>query len=354
MDATAAQPMEALMILREFLYVDTDKVKSLVAQMDGGVVEEVKETQKKEGKGGIGVRGFATREGVWSKEESASKSAADAVFPTLEDELYSQGYLADISDDLSALTEETFDQFGSSYPPGSIVRITAPGRLFDARYVTQVLAGISAVVNGLVTFDPSILTAKTSQQGRGGSQQRSSRASKERAKVGDDSSQLEDAILEYPEIGALGSTTAEHLRAIVQISRGMFNPGLHMHISAGADARVAITARLQEGRRFLDSDAEILFARYGTEAQDWTIVGTIGTFAHEVNSQRNASFVDERTSRISRAETLRTINDVMREVGAVGMADFPRYPGFSIVPFAVYRPIGRLRSYEGSVSSGIV
>ncbi|MEU7928135.1 hypothetical protein [Micromonospora sp. NPDC049107] len=342
------------MILREFLYVDTDKVRSLVAQMNGGVAEEVKETQKKEGKGGVGIKGFATREGVWSKEESTSKSAADAVFPTLEDELYSQGYLADISDDLASLPEEEFGSFMDSYPPGSIVRLTAPGRLFDARYVTQVLAGISAVVKGLVTFDPSLLTSQPGQAGRGRGQQRPSRPNKSGTQTEAATNQLEDAIPDYPEIAALSGTTAEHLRAIVQISRGMFNSGLHMHINAGLDDRIAVTARLQEGRRFLDSDSEILFARYGTEAQDWTVVGTIGTFAQEVNPEQDPSFIDERTSKISRSETLRTINDVMRELGSLGMADFPRHPGFSIVPLAVYRPIGRLRDYEGTAEIGIV
>ena len=34
--------------------------------------------------------------------------------------------------------------------------------------------------------------------------------------------------------------------------------------------------RLQEGQQFLDSDPEILFARYGVRAQDWTVVGTVG------------------------------------------------------------------------------
>ncbi|MFJ1543348.1 hypothetical protein ACIODS_32940 [Micromonospora chalcea] len=346
--------LEDVVILREFLYVDTDKVRSLVAQMNGGVTEEIKEVEKKEGKGGVGVKGFVTREGVWSKEESASKSAADAVFPTLEDELYSQGYLADISADLGSLSEEDFGEFSESYPPGSVVRLTAPGRLFDARYVTQVLAGISAVVKGLVTFDSSLLAPKAAQGGKGRGQQGRPGVGKSRVQSDGLTNQLEDAIPDYPDITALSGTTAEHLRAIVQISRGMFSPGLHMHINTGLDDRIAVTARLQEGRRFLDSDAEILFARYGTEAQDWTIVGTIGTFPREVNPEQDANFVDPRTSKISRAETLRTINDVMRELGALGMADFPRYPGFSIVPFAVYRPIGKLRTYEGTVATGVV
>ena len=341
-------------MLREFLYVDTDKVRSLLAQMNGGVVEEFKETDKKEGKGGIGIKGFATREGVWSREEGTSKSAADAIFPTLEDELYAKGFMADVSDELAVLGEEGMGEFMKSYPPGSIVRITGEGRLFDARYVSQVLSGLTAVAQGIATLSPEALPNGSRNSGKttGNQGKRSSpRSSNNTASIGP---QLEDSIPDFPGLEGWTGISTTQLRALVQLARGMFTPGLHLHLDSSSEDRVTVTARLQEGRRFLDGDAEVLFARYGTEAQEWTIVGTIGNYARESHPEQNASFIDAKTSNISRSESLRSINDVMRDLGAMGMADVPRFPGFSIVPFAVYRPIGRILPFDGSAVMGIV
>jgi hypothetical protein len=76
-------------MLRELIYVDTDKVRSLLAQMDGSVTEDLKVTEKKQGSLSGGMRNVASREQVWGSEESAQRSLADAVFPTLEDALTS-------------------------------------------------------------------------------------------------------------------------------------------------------------------------------------------------------------------------------------------------------------------------
>lgn len=342
------------MILREFLYVDTDKVKSLLAQMNGGVVEELKETDKKEGKGSVGVKGFATREGVWSREESASKSAADAIFPALEEDLYVNGFLADVSDELSSLGEDGMARFSASYPPGSIVRITGAGRLFDARYISKVLSGLTAVAQGITTFSPDLISNFPVNARKNQGSQRSKPKVDSPASTGNAEPQLEDSVPDFPGLQGWTGISTDQLRAIIQISRGMFTPGLHLHLDNGLEGGVTITARLQEGRRFLDSDAEVLFARYGTESQNWTIVGTIGNYAKKAHPEQNASFIDKSTEKISRSESLRTINDVMRDLGAMGMADVPRFPGFSIVPFAVYRPIARVRTFVGTVESGIV
>ncbi|MEU6204468.1 hypothetical protein ABZ814_12880 [Micromonospora musae] len=338
------------MILREFLYVDTDKVRSLLAQRDGGIVEEIKSTAKEEGRGGIGIRNVANREGMWGKEESTSKSAVDAIFPMLEDDLESQGFLADISDRIEDVTSETFHEFMEEYPAGSFIRLTGSGRLFDARYVTQVLAGIGAVVQGLVEFNPDLAT---NTPGNADTRRPATKGRpappKQRNESAEPAIQLEDSIPNFPHLPLLGFAQAANLKALVRIARGMFNPGLHMRLDLGTDESIGVTARLQEGRRFLDSDPEVLFARYGTEAQDWTIVGTIGMYAHPEKIEDDATFVDEKTGHISRSATLRSINDVMRNMGSLGMADFPSYPGFSIVPFAVYRPIPKLVDFEGRV-----
>ncbi|MFB4299713.1 hypothetical protein [Actinomadura sp. NTSP31] len=101
---------------------------------------------------------------------------------------------------------------------------------------------------------------------------------------------------------------------------------------------LTVSARLQEGRQFLDSDPDVLFARYGTGKQEWTTVGMIGHYAElaPVNLD-DASFIEG--DRILRGRTADFINKFMNLVGASGFTDLPQYPGFSMVPIAVYRAI---------------
>ncbi|QKW11406.1 MULTISPECIES: hypothetical protein [unclassified Micromonospora] len=134
-------------MMRELIYVDTDKVRSLLAQRDGGITEDQKVTEKKQGTLSGGMRNVANREQVWGTEESTQRSLADAVFPMLEEALDSEGYLTDVSEELRSFDSDSFDDFKSAYPPGSFVRLTGPARFFDARYVAQAFAGVGVAAD---------------------------------------------------------------------------------------------------------------------------------------------------------------------------------------------------------------
>ena len=88
----------------------------------------------------------------------------------------------------------------------------------------------------------------------------------------------------------------------------------------------------------MDSEPDILFARYGTGKQDWTMVGMIGHYAQpEPGDLDNGAFSS--TDRIMRGRMADFINKFMTLMGATGFTDLPQYPGFSMVPIAVYRTI---------------
>src|SRR5262249_25528640 len=150
--------------------------------------------------------------------------------------------------------------------------------------------------------------------------------------------QPEDLIPEFGPISQQNGPDidAKFLRAIVQVARGMFTPGLHLNLSPADSNKLIVGARLQEGRRFLDSETEILFARYGVGKQLWTLVGSIGHYAkpEDMLSPQNLTFIDGE-SRVIRAQFADYINSYMRFLGSLGFADTPQYPSFSVVPLAV-------------------
>lgn len=324
-------------LLREFLYVDGVKVRGMLGQIDEGVAEESRKTVKDERTTQGGVRGFASHQQRWGSEDYVTKSLGDALFPTLEDMLTANGNLLDISEELRE-PEYWTEGLRQGIPPGSLVRITADGALFDARYVSTILSGFVAVYSGLTSLGVDVNPSAPSSSTKRGP----NKAQRRPGTVAADTDELEDKIREFaPMLDDQGEpvVTPEYIRGIIKLSRGMFTPGLHLNLLPTAVDTNSVSVRLQEGREFLDSDPEILFARYGLSPQEWTVVGTIGHYSEQGEPVMNAGELAGPTGNMIRARAASFINSFVGLMASLGFADAPQYPGFSIVPLAVYRAI---------------
>ncbi|KRC50307.1 MULTISPECIES: hypothetical protein [unclassified Nocardioides] len=324
------------MILREFLYVDVDKVRGLLAQLDDGIVEESTEQTHHEKTTGGGFKGLAEHSQRWGTDATSQKSMGDALFPTLEQSLESLGLLTDISDD-AANSDLWGEQMRDRYPPGTLIRITAPAALFDARYVTSILTGFATTWQGLV--DLGVMEKAAPPPLRKG-QQGGQRSTKRPELIPIADRELEDNVPPVTITYGGSVIEREYMQGIVRVSRGMFSTGLHLNMLPSGSTDAIVTARLQEGQRFLDGDTEVLFARYGVSAQDWTMVGTIGHYGHEPLSDDDAPSLVNDDGSVNRAGFTGFINNFLHTVGGTGLADLPQEPGFSVVPLAVYRLVG--------------
>ncbi|MGV9246733.1 DUF6414 family protein [Streptomyces sp. NPDC003710] len=325
------------MILREFLYVDTDKVRSMLAQLDGGVAEEERETGREEKRTTVGPRGVAQHFQGFGSERYTQKSLGDALFPMLEEALESESLLRDISEEVSEAEQWSSGKLASLAPPGSLVRITAPGSLFDSRYIANSFAAVAAVSMGLQGIGALTVPPPRSSGGKNGKGQQRNRPPKPGETTREE---LEDLIPDF-RMDADGSVVDAHdLRSILKVARGVFAPGLHINLSPVKSSEIMITSRLQEGRQYLDTEPDILFARYGTEEQEWTLVGSVGHYGSKDAPSPNDAFVNSDGS-VSRGKLATFINAHMRTLGATGFIDLVQHPGFSVIPFAVYRAIPR-------------
>jgi hypothetical protein len=327
------------LILREFLYVDTDKVRAMLAQLDGGVAEEERQTDKQEKKYTVGPRSVAQHLQVTGSERYTQKSLGDAIFPTLEEALEAEGLLRDLSAEVSDSSLWTSGAIREVAPPGTLVRITAMGSLFDTRYAANVFSAFASVTLGLQGMGVDLGPAPKPTpppKGKGGQQgtkqQRPGQVQPER--------QLEDSI---PDFKGVGDVDGNSLRSIIRMARGVFAPGLHINLSPVESGNALIGSRLQEGRQYLDTEADILFARYGTEPQEWTLVGSVGSHAPEDTTLPSFAFFNP-DGTVNRARFADDINGLMRFFGGMGFIDLPQHPGFSVIPLAVYRAIPRSSS----------
>lgn len=335
----ASKAKGAGVILREFLYVDTEKVRSMLAQLEGGVAEEERQTDREERRLSVGPRGVAQHFQGSGNERYTQKSLGDAIFPMLEGALESESLLRDISEEVADTHLWRSGEIERRLPPGTLVRITAPGSLFDARYVAGVFSGFAAVSVGLQEL--GALPVKQNQSVKKGQQPQGARRSSS-LEGGNLPPQLEDSIPPFsiPDGDGGIAWDAKTLRSIVRVSRGVFAPGLHINLSPADSEDVLISARLQEGRQYLESEADVLFARYGTEQQEWTVVGSIGHYGPQDTSMPDPDFMASDGS-VVRHKFAQFINSSVRHLSGLGFVDLPQNPGFSVIPFAVYRSIRR-------------
>src|SRR5947209_18510452 len=89
------------MIIREFLYVDTLKVSSLLAQLNEGIETEQRNTSRSERRTDAGFKGVLGHYQGSGEEASVTKALGDLLFPSLEDSLESEGMIRDLSEELS-------------------------------------------------------------------------------------------------------------------------------------------------------------------------------------------------------------------------------------------------------------
>jgi hypothetical protein len=321
-------------ILREFLYADLERSRSLLAQRVGGVPEEDRRTDSSLRHLTIGARSVFGIGGEGRVEAYEQRSLLDAVFPELEQLLEAEGWLTDISDELHDSSTRDPSVVRQLVSPGSIVRVTAMSNLFDAAYLAHAFAGTAAAASGLMAF--------SDQQPSSQSPNRRGNKPGPRVKPvrqpGSDA-QLEDAIESFPP-EAMGGLDVNILRSMVKISRGMFSDGLHLLLNVTGGVDWSITARLQKGRSYLDAEPDILFSRYGMAPLEWTVVGTIGHFSEPLDPQAldNLSFINA-DGTASRRRMVQGLNQLLALIANQGFADRPPFPGFSIVPLAVYRLI---------------
>ncbi|MGW5675415.1 DUF6414 family protein [Streptomyces sp. NPDC003860] len=316
--------------LREFLYVDTDKVRAMLAQLDGGIAEELRETERKEKRTTVGPRVAGQFFHGSGSETYTNKSLGDALFPMLEQALEADSLIRDISEEVCDLDWWSSSELKRDLPTGSLIRVTAMGSLFDTRYTASAFSAFGAVMVGLNDLGHLPTTTPTSQ-GRG--KQRGQQRQTPKRKTPDSPAALEDSIPDFPDIGGADGNS---LRAFVRISKGVFAPGLHVNLTPAKG--ILINSRLQEGRQYLDSESDILFARYGTEQQEWTVVGSIGSYGTEEPSLPDMDFYNA-DGTVNRAKFAESINAQIRNLGRLGFIDLPQHPGFSLIPFAVYRSI---------------
>ncbi|MGJ0120143.1 DUF6414 family protein [Williamsia sp. MIQD14] len=321
------------MFLRDYLYVDLDKVRALISQILDGVPELSTRVERKEKDRELKNRyigGVSTKN---ADEQSYENSLSDSLFRILEEELEPLGLLVDVSQELAASND--WGALEDTIYPGAILRISAPATLFHPGHLSNALVGIATAAHGLSTLGDVDAPPPAGPGGGKRKNQPRNRALPQKVAGGNP----EDLLPSEAKIPVL-DIPREELSGMIQLIRGLYDNGVHLTMKpCGSDGPV-VSARLESGRRFLDASPEILFSRYGSGEQVWTAVGLVGQLGITAPDADPPRAVDD-DGNISRASTMGLIDWFLSIAGTSGLIDQPVKPSFSFVPLAVYRSIGQ-------------
>ncbi|GAA1987984.1 hypothetical protein GCM10009754_77600 [Amycolatopsis minnesotensis] len=235
------------MTLRDYLYLDVDRVKSIAGQLDQGVEEGRSFSRRSSKKLALGWEKFLSFNSDTGSESITQRSMLDSLFPDLESSLEAT-HMRDISDEFANQEIDTYETIYNRCPEGSIVRLTAPGYLFDSNYLGNSLVNLSTAINGYQWFSYELVKAALEESG-------DNETVKEITNLNFlDSSPPEDRGSEHERtihdfIPNLGYS-ADFLRAIIRTTRGVLPPGLNLlSFSSQSSGQMTASRRLQTSIR---------------------------------------------------------------------------------------------------------
>lgn len=323
-DAPGAEDVPTPLKVREFLYVDVQRTRSLLAQMDRGVLELTREkwSATKEGalEGrlfGIGASGRTAR----ASDTEESRSLQDLTFVTFEETAESEGVIQDLGDEYRDSAAWESGWVHDELSEGQIVRIRSDVELLDAAWFEERLRRFDTMVGALVRIG----VEGVKPQGHHPNQK-----------------------LKPAQIDAMkrqffgGELSPDQLQAIGEFISAFMGDAISLRVlPCGKDKpELGFAGALLGRTEYIQEEREHLYGTYGSELRSWTVVLQIAAVRRKA-AELDPDFstpIDE-TGSISRAQTERMARTLSSMLEAYGIVGGPRYPTISVVPLAVYREL---------------
>lgn len=333
-----------MVFLREYVYVDVDRVSGLAGQLYDGVPERATNVVARQKKFEVDLK-LVRGGGQSGSEDATERNLADSLFKDLESDLEALGMLEDVSEVLSE--SDDWEAIDPAIRPGRILRVTGPGTLFQPAQMSDAIVGIATAAVGLGELGVGVPEEQAAPllppKAKTEAQKRAERTARQQPAPLAEPRFPEDYLPQVDQVPLMDISRSQ-LSGMIKVARGVFGEGVHLHLRPSGVDGPTISARLEPGRRFLDSSPEILFSRYGLAQQEWTVVGVVGQLGSAILPDDVGDITNDDGS-VNRAKFVDLVGRFLGETA--GLIDLPQAPGFSLIPLAVYRGIGDTLMPEG-------
>lgn len=325
--------------LREFLYVDLQRIRSYYAQQNRGIIDSVlsRETGARQADiqakiMGIGASGGGSKE--QAREES--RSLQDLSYVIFEELFENANLIKDIGELVEDADSWKNGNVHKSIDEGWIVRYTGLVQVLDPQFVksrfeqfARLVAGIAGAQIGKAPDIAAIPPVRKGGSTRGGSPAVKGDAAREALKE-----ELVSKLLETSSIG--------QIKDIIESVSAFTNDSISVRVlPCGREhPEYHFAGTLLSRSEYIQEEREALFGRYGVYLDNWTVVMQVARIASEVPPPKpdfSRPFVDEQSGRIDRTSFEQLVIDLVRDFEQKGLSEGSRYPAISTTILAIYR-----------------
>ncbi|WP_405862844.1 hypothetical protein OG407_30495 [Streptomyces sp. NBC_01515] len=274
--------------VREYLYVDTARVRTLLAQLSSGLPEERNSERTRQWT--VSLTGLDGPQHDESSRHQEVRSLADLHVAMLEDAAEYANILLDVTEISKKPKNWNRGRIHKALNPGSLIRITAPtSTIYPASFATSAAA-----------FDS----------------------------LSDDNTFSQD---------------------VGKIVRAMYGEHLTLRVyPCGEEGwEYQYSGVISDPGGYLAGEKSVLFSRLGADPQTWTTVATISRVPerdHIAPTVRFEQVMATLQVALDKGEMNRRILEKMiqeanRAMEGMGLSEAPTWPAISVIPIAVYREV---------------
>ncbi len=275
--------------MREYLYVDTPRVRTLLAQLSSGLPQERHTERTQQWTASLtGIDGPQHEE---QERNHEVRSLADLHVAMLEDAAEYVEAMLDVTEVSKKEKNWNRGRIHKALNPGSLIRVTAPTTIIYP-------ASFAAATAALDSF----------------------------------------------------SKDDEFSRDVNKIVRAMYGEHLTLRVypCGEGSGEYQYSGVISDPGGYLASEKSVLFSRLGADPQQWTTVATISrvpvrdSVAPMVRFERAMNDLQAAFSgmeNLDRRLLEKTIQEASRVLEGFGLSEAPTWPAVSVVPIAVYREV---------------
>lgn len=324
--------------LREFLYVDLQRVRSYYAQQNRGIIDSILSRNTGARQADVQARLFgigASGGGSQERAREESRSLQDLNYVIFEELFEDAGLIKDVVELTKDPTSWESGNVHNSLEEGSIVRYTGLIQVLDPQFVKsrfeQYIRLVSGIVGAQIGKVPDIAAIPPVR--KGGNTKPGSPAAKEEA--------AREALKEELLSKLLEGITIGQIRDIVGSVSAFTNDEISVRIlPCGRDhPEYHFAGTLLSRSEYIQEEREALFGRYGVYLNGWTAIMQIARIPTQIPPPApdfTRAFVDD-NGQIDRTTFEQMVIDLIGDFEQKGLSEGSRYPAISTTILAIYR-----------------
>ncbi|MEV0758229.1 hypothetical protein [Streptosporangium sp. NPDC050280] len=339
LDVIDERNKHAVRKVREYFYVDLQRVRSYYAQLNRGIIEGIvsKESKTSKGEAQAKLMGFGpsgSRETGRAREETRSLHEISAVI--FEEICEKESLIHEVGPLLANLSAWRSGEIHQELYEGQLVRFTGSLDLHDPAFFGQRVDQFQRFVSAFVGIAMEEQGARpaTPPARQGGRTTQGNRAKDAKEVREEKKAELVKSMLQ--------GMSPEKIAEIKDLVASLANDAVSIRaFPFGEDHReFNLSGALLSRSEYMQNEREELYSRYGYTLDNWTMVAQIARIPKRTPAEAPSFNIEGElivNGRMDRIAMERIGVSLIKYIEAFGLAEGPIYPSISVTPLAVYR-----------------